>query len=358
MSFFEYENIEIAGMSAAVPSQIVSVDKYAPIFGEKSVERFKQTTGVHQYHKALPDQAPSDLAFAAAEELFEKLGFNRKKIGLLTFVSLSQDYLRPATACVLQYRLNLSNDCTAFDVGMGCSGFTYGLQVAASMMQNSDIEWALLLCAETPTRLVYPTDKSTVMLVGDAGTAILLHKKLGHAMKALLGTDGSLFGAAIIPAGGFRNRDVSKRTFIDSEGIERTNYHYYMSGIDVFAYSMSDIPKAFKEYFKRTEEKIDDYDHLLLHQANKTIITQLAKKIKAPIEMVPISIGKFGNTSSAAIPLAMCDSFAGTKGKSRILSCGFGTGLSYGIASFSIDKSYILPIIETENVFKDNLIKE
>lgn len=357
MSFFSFDNIEIAGIAAAVPKQEIRVDDFFHVFGEEIVERFKKNVGVHSFRRALNGQTAGDLGYSAAEELLDKLSFDKGKIGLLTFVSLSQDYFRPATACVLQYRLGLNSGCTAFDIGMGCSGFVYGLQVTSSIMQNSDIEWALMLCCESANQLMYPKDQSTAMLVGDAGTATLLHKTEEHHIRGLLGTDGKYYQAAIVPAGGFRHREVSKEEFISDEGICRTNYHYLMNGLDIFSYSMLDIPKAIGEFLHISGTEVNDYDSLLLHQANQMIVSRLARKLKYKAGDVPISLDRFGNTSSAAIPLTICDTYAECDFKRNLLCCGFGTGLSFGVTSFELDTSRVFPIIETEEIFEDGLIR-
>lgn len=358
MSFFSFYNIEIAGMAAAVPAQEIQVDSFKLVFGEETVERFKKNVGVHSFHRVLKGQTAGDLGYAAAQELMERLSFDRSKIGLLSFVSLSQDYLRPATACVLQYRLGLGSGCTAFDIGMGCSGFVYGLQITASVMQNSNIEWALMLCCESANQLMYPEDRSTAMLIGDAGTAILLHKAEGRQIKGLLGTDGQFYRAAIVPAGGFRHREAPKPPFVSEDGEYRTNYHYLMNGLDIFTYSMTDIPRAINRFLELSETDINDYDSLLLHQANQMIVSRLARKLKYKAGDVPISLDRFGNTSSAAIPLTLCSAYPKERATRKILACGFGTGLSFGVSSFELDAAHIFPIIETEERFDDGLIRE
>ena len=359
ISYYSFNNIEIAGIAAAVPTQKVNVDSFIPLFGEDTVEKFKTNVGVLGYHKSREGQTASDLGLCAAENLLSKLEFDRKRIGLLAFVSLSQDYFRPSTACVLQYRLKLDNSCTAFDIGLGCSGFAYGLQITSSMMQNSDVEWALMLCCDTASQVMYHKDKATAMLIGDAGTAILLHKtteEYAHSIHGLLGTEGEYYKACIVPAGSFRHRNVSKEEFIDENDLCRTNYHYLMSGIDVFSFAITTLPTAFKHFFELTKTQIDSYDSLILHQANKMIIQRLVKKLKCNID-APISLDRYGNTSSPSIPLALCDAYANENKKRKILSCGFGTGLSYGITSFELDTGNVFPVVETDEVFEDGLIK-
>ena len=140
MAFFSTSGIGIAGIACAVPDNYVTVDSFIPTFGEEVVAKFKAGVGIQGMYRALPEQTAGDLAYAAAENLFSHIPVDREKIGALILVTQSGDYRRPATACVLQHRLGLPNTCAAMDVGLGCSGFVYGLQTAMSMMASSDME--------------------------------------------------------------------------------------------------------------------------------------------------------------------------------------------------------------------------
>ena len=144
MPFFNNENISIAAMACAVPDNLVTVDSFSNAFGQEVTDRFTDGTGIKQMYKALPEQTAGDIAYAAAENLMEHYPVDKDKIGALILVTQSPDYRRPATACVLQKRLGLSKDCAVMDIGLGCSGFVYGLQVASSLMASSDMEYALL----------------------------------------------------------------------------------------------------------------------------------------------------------------------------------------------------------------------
>ena len=124
MAFFEIKDIKIEAVSCAVPDNLVPVQSFEPVFGAEACKKFTESTGIREMYKALPEQTAGDLAYAAAENLFEKTE------------TQSPDYRRPATASVLQKRLGLSLGCAAMDIGLGCSGFVYGLQTAASLMAS------------------------------------------------------------------------------------------------------------------------------------------------------------------------------------------------------------------------------
>ena len=359
MSFFSFENISITAVASAVPAEIVEVDSYKPQFGNDTVERFKTLTGIKQFRRTAPHQTASDLGYAAAEDIIKQKNVGRDSIGALVFVAHSTDYRRPATACVLHKRLELSKECVAFDVSLGCSAFVYGLQIACSLMANSDIEHALLIVGETLTKMTYPKDKSVAMLFGDAGGAVLLEKKQGSEIKGLLRTDGTGYRAIIAPAGGFRNMHADAKPMIWDDGNERTLYNTYMNGTDVFNFSISDVPKAIKDFLQKTNSTVEDYDYYIMHQANYFIHKQLSKKLKMPLEKMPVCLDRYGNSSAAALPLTLCDRFGNSdEGTIKTLLCGFGVGLSWGVASVTLETDGIYPIIESDDVFTEGIINK
>lgn len=358
MPFFQFKDIKIAGIASAIPTEIVKVDSFNSLFGEETVRKFKTMTGVEEFRKASNVQTASDLGFAAAERLIKEKDIDKKRIGALVFVAHSHDYRRPATACVLHKRLGLSKECAAYDINLGCSAFVYGLQSICSLMAFSDIEIGLLIVAETLTKIVNPLDRSAAMLFGDGGSAIILEKKENSgSIEGLLRTDGNGYRAIIAPAGGFRNMNASKESMIWSDGNERTLYNTNMNGTDVFNFTISDVPIAIKDFFMNTKTCVDDYDCFALHQANKFIHKQISKKLKIPIDKMPLSLHKYGNTSAPAITLTLCDTYGGVKGESiRTLMCGFGVGLSWGVVSANINTDDILPVFETDNYFEEGFI--
>ena len=357
MPYFHSAGIGIAGIACAVPDNHVTVESFRDRFDEETVSKFTQGTGIKAMYKALPDQTAGDLAYAAAIRLFEGIRIDRNEIGALLFVTQSPDYRRPATACVLQHRLGLSTDCAAMDIGLGCSGFVYGLQTAMNLMENSDIKYCLLLMGETASKLVHPMDKSIVMMYGDAGAAVLLERRSGAKTVSLLRSDGSRFKSIILPAGGFRDMNPSAERFICNDGIERSLYDIYMEGTNVFSFSITDVPEAIRDYLEHTQTTPDDYDLFLFHQANQFIIKQLAKRLKLPPEKVPISLDRYGNTGGISIPLTLCANFGGQNGcHKKVFMAGFGIGLSWGVSSAEIDTGILMPVITTKDWYREGKI--
>lgn len=359
MPFFKFNNIKISAISAAVPTETVTVDSFAERFGEEYVAKFSESTGVREFRRTKEHQTASDLCYVAAENIISTKSVDRSEIGLLIFVAHSTDYRRPATACVLHKRLGLDKDCAAFDIALGCSAFVYGLQTACSMMASSDVKKALLLVGESLTKMVNPMDKSVAMLFGDGGAAVLLEKSEEPSeIQGLLKTDGSGYRAIIAPAGGFRNLNASTEPITWPDGNVRTLYNTIMQGEDVFAFTISAVPKTIKEFLKRTDTDINDYDCLAFHQANQFIHKMLCKKLKADPSKMPLCLDRFGNPSAPAIPLVMCDTFGDCieSKELKFLMCGFGVGLSWGVCSATINVMDILPVIETDEIFEEGII--
>lgn len=361
MPFFQFNHIKIAGMATAVPTTRVHVTNFADSFGEEYCQKFMESTGIHEFRKTLEHQTASDLCFVAAEQLLSQKADGRNNIGALVFVAHSTDYRRPATANVLHKRLGLSKDCAAFDISLGCSAFVYGLQVVCSMMLTSNINRALLLVGETLTKMTHPQDKSVAMLFGDGGSAVLLEKTdENEHIKGMLMSDGMGYRAIIAPAGGFRNPNATREAFTWADGNVRTLYNTTMQGEEVFAFTISDVPRTVKQFLAETGTTIDDYDCLAFHQANQFIQKMLVKKLKTTPEKMPLCLDRYGNPSAPAIPMVMCDRFGQDSNPRPLhaLMCGFGVGLSWGVCSAVVNVQDILPIVETDEVFEEGIINK
>lgn len=359
MSFFSFNNIKITGVSSAVPKGIVKSKDFVDKFGAEAVQKFIDMTGVQEHREALKYQTASDLGFAAAEQLLTKKNIERDSIGVLLFGAHSTDYRRPATACVLHKRLGLSKNCAAFDIGLGCSAFIYCTQVAASMLVSSEAQRALIIVGETMTKMIYPEDKSSVMLFGDGGAAILLEKTENNEyLSGELCTDGTGYRAIIAPAGGFRNLEDTHDPMTWADGSIRTLYNTNMNGTDVFSFTITKVPKTIKEFLNKTKQEVSSFDCIAFHQANRFIHQQLAKKLKADILKMPLCLDRFGNTSAPAIPILLSDAYGNNTSNKElnVLMCGFGVGLSWGVMSAKINTSVILPILETDDYFAEGII--
>ncbi|QFJ56089.1 3-oxoacyl-ACP synthase III family protein [Pseudobutyrivibrio xylanivorans] len=358
MARFKFDNIKISGIASAVPTKIIKSTDYNERFGEDAVQKFVDMTGVKEHRESLLHQTASDFGYAAAEKLLTEKNIDRETIGVLLFGAHSTDYRRPATACVLHKRLGLSRECVAFDVGLGCSAFVYCVQIAASLLECSQEKRALIIVGETMTKMINPEDKSAAMLFGDGGAAVLLEKAEDSCIEGKLCSDGTGYRAIIAPAGGFRNLEDSHEPMVWADGSTRTLYNTNMNGTDVFSFTVTKVPKTIKEFLSETEQDVTQFDCLAFHQANQFIHQQLAKKLKADINKMPLCLDRYGNTSAPAIPILLSDAYGNdrTGQKLNVLMCGFGVGLSWGVMSAHINTDDILPIIETDELFEEGVI--
>ena len=359
MPSFSFNNIRIVGIASAVPTKVVKSTDFIDKFGEEAVQKFVNMTGVKEHRESFDHQTASDFGYVAAEKLLTEKNIDRETIGVLMFGAHSTDYRRPATAGVLHKRLGLNKNCAAFDVGLGCSAFIYCTQVAASMLECSDAKRALIIVGETMTKMIYPEDKSAAMLFGDGGAAVLLEKtEEKNVLAGKVCTDGSGYRAIIAPAGGVRNLEDSHEPMVWADVSTRTLYNTNMNGTDVFSFTVTKVPKTIKEFLKETEQDVEQFDCLAFHQANQFIHQQLAKKLKADINKMPLCLERYGNTSAPAIPLLLSDIY-GVDSENKelnVLMCGFGVGLSWGVMSAKINTADILPVIETDDYFAEGVI--
>lgn len=357
MAYFAFNNIVISGVVSAVPPNVIKAEEYYDRFGKENVDKFVNMTGVKEVRKTSVYQTASDLGYAAAEELIKRKNLDRNEIKALVFVAHSTDYRRPATACVLHKRLNLATDCAAFDISLGCSAFVYGAQVISSIMANSDVEKGILVVGETMSKMVNPEDKSSVMLFGDGAAAVLFEKKPGK-LSGMLCSDGEGYRAIIAPAGGFRNMCASTEQMVFPDGNKRTLYNTWMDGTKVFEFTIRDVPKTIKKYMEKEGTTSESYDYFIMHQANQYIHKQLQKRLKVEPCKMPLCLERYGNTSAAAIPLTLSDTFGASeeKRKIKLLMSGFGVGLSWGVMGTTIQTEDIFPVIESEEYFKEGII--
>ena len=349
MIITEIDNIKIASIAAAVSNDWTSLldssDEDPSI-----IKKFIKKTGVEGRYNAGIKQTTSDFCYAAAKKIIEEKNIDRSKIGILVFVTQTPDYGIPATACVLQDRLGLPKDCIAFDVNLGCSGFTYGLNIVSSLMKSSNVDMALLLCGDTSAKerrasVKVKTSHSANMLFGDSGTATLLVKDENcQPIKIISRTDGSGYKAIISPHAGFRNPSAS----FDDEFTT-------MDDVAVFNFTISEVPELLKETMTLQNCTPNDYDCLVLHQANLFIMKNVAKRTGFDMGKTLVSLDKFGNTSSSSVPITLVKNYGDTVEDKELhtLMCGFGVGLSWSTVDCFVNEKDILPLVHTDEYFED-----
>jgi len=360
MSRFRFDNIKISGIASAVPGNVVNVSDFKPLFGEEEVNKFIQMTGISQTRRASTHQTASDLGYTAANRLLKHKNISPDDIGALVFGTHSPDFRRPASAFILQKRLGIPIEATVFDISLGCSSLVYGINVAASLMSNSDIKKVLLIVGDTASKTTNPKDRASVMLVGEAGVALLLERiDTDSQITSLLRSDGNGYRYLIVPGGGYRNLNASNEPAICPDGNERTLHNSFMQGTSVFTFTISDVPRLIRDFWNFSNTTVDDYDCYAFHQANLYILKQIAKKLKIPEEKMPLTLGKYGNTSGASPALTLCETFGNMEGGVlNVLICAFGVGLSWGAVSAKLDISDILPVEVDDSVYEEAVINK
>ena len=352
----EFSNIKISGIASVVPTKCVKSHDYDELFGEETVTKNIKSTGVEQTYHASEKQTSSDLAYVAAKNLMEKMDIDPNSIGVLIFCAAYLDYQVPPTACVLQGRLGLSTDCIVFDTNLACSGYVYGLQTACAVLNSSSAKRALLLTGDITSKVISPLDKSRI-LFGDAGTATLL-EKTEKADRLLFGmkTDGSRFKSIIVPAGAYRNVGASREREEWFDGNIRSDYDLFMNGVDVFGFTMTDVPKLAEEFMDNYGLSEADFDSYIFHQPNLFILKHLIKKIKGTKEKMRISLDRYGNTSVCSIPLTICDTYHQSSGVKKMFIYGFGVGLSWACGAITVDTDHVYEIEHTDDYFTDGYV--
>lgn len=359
MAFFKFTNIRISGIACAIPKNIIRPDDFKSQFGEEEVEKFKQMTGVIESRRTDPHQTAGDLCYTAAEYLLKEKGIDKSEIGALVMSTQSPDYRRPSTSFIIHKRMGLSEEAAVFDMNLGCSSVLYGIQTVASIMETSDIKKAILVSGDTSSKITNFNDKSKIMLGGEAGVALLLEKTEEESkITSLVRSNGEGYRYLITPAGGFRNMNPPREEVVCKDGIKRTLYDPFMMGTSVFTFTVFDVPKAMKDFFKETNTGVDDYDCFAFHQANLYILKQIAKKMKIPAEKMPLTLPTYGNTSGASPVVTLCDTYGKCNDNKdlNVLMSAFGIGLSWGCTSFHINTADILPVIEDDTWFEEGLI--
>lgn len=351
MAFLTVENIELKGIAACVPKNSESNLDYDWITVPER-ELLIKTTGIKHRRVAGPEICTSDMCYHSAVKLLEELHCKKEDIEIVIFVSQSPDYYLPATAIILQDRLQLPKTTMAFDIQLGCSGYIYGLSVIGTLMQSGGFKKGLLLTGDKSSFSQSKKDKSTYPIFGDAGTATLLEYDPTSKNKITfnLQSDGSGKESIMIKDGGTRypiTADSYKMEEFGS-GVIRSRRDLILDGIEVFNFSMREVAPNINALLQYNHSTISDYDYFVFHQANRLINEGIRKKLKVEPEKVPYSLHDYGNTSSASIPLTIVTQLAEqVKNKeTRFFLSGFGVGLSWASACLQTKNLICPPIIE------------
>lgn len=349
MAEIKFKSVGIHSLAACVPPRIERNDSLVGLIPEEDIYKTINNIGINEKRIADKEVCASDLCFQAAEKLISDNDIARDSIQGLIFVSQTSDFHQPATAPILQDRLGLNKATLSFDVNLACSGYVYGLAIAYSFCSQIGCDRVLLLVGETMSKITSDNDKESKPLFGDAGTATLIEKGDYGLSIFSLNSDGSGAEVMMIPVGGFRNPATidSFEMSEDQKGNKRNGYQFRMDGMAVFNFGMREEPKDIKRLIAAAGILLEDVDLLIYHQANKFMMDFFTKKLKFSTEKTPYSLDRFGNTSSASIPLTIVSElYDNFPERSKVILSGFGAGLSWGSVLLDLSRCRISKLLD------------
>lgn len=309
------KGLQIIGLGHCVPEKVVTNDDLSKIV-DTNDEWISSRTGIRRRH-FVEKETGYELATNAARMAIADAGIDVSKIAACVYATVRGENVTPSNACLVQKALGLPTDIPCFDINAACSGFMFGLQIARGLLIQSDKEYALVIGAETLSKILDMTDRSSCILFGDGAGAAIIRLSDTHAFFSDLGTDG--------------NDEV-----LTCPNENTTDRFVHMNGQEVFKFAVRTVPASIERLLAAAGKTADEIDCFVCHQANLRIIESVAKKLGQPMEKFFVNLDEYGNTSSASIPIALSE--MNQKGifkeGMKVISVGFGGGLTWGGAYF------------------------
>lgn len=313
--------MKVLGTGSFLPQKIVSNDDLAQVM-DTSDEWINSRTGIRKRHIAV-EETTTSMSVAAAKRAIEDAGVQAEEIDLIIAATVSSDYIFPTLACEVQAAIGATN-ATAFDISAGCSGFLFALATADGYFASGRYHKALILGAETLSKMMDWNDRSTCVLFGDGAGAAVVSDEGSHLLSMVQGSDG--FGGMALKC---HNRPV--RNLYRPGEIGQYSFTE-MNGSEVYKFAVRTVPKAIAQVMEKAQITADDVSLFLLHQANLRIIEAVAKRLRQPMEKFPTNLEECGNVSAASVPILLDkvrkDGMIGEGDK--IVMAGFGAGLTWG----------------------------
>ena len=315
----------ITGWGMHVPEPVLTNDDISKLV-DTSDEWIRERTGIRERHIARENEFPSTLGVEAAIKALQIANLAPTELDLIICTSSSPEYIFPATACLIQDQIGATK-AGAFDLQAACSGFVFSINMAAQAIRSGSIKSALIVGTEVLSRFVNWKDRNTCILFGDGAGAFVLQASdvPGGVMSAVMHSDGSGANSLIIPGGGAR--------FPASELSIHENKHFiHMDGKEVFRFATRVMGKATLEALEQAKLTIDDVQWIIPHQANIRIVETAAKYLKVPLDKFIVNVDRYGNTSTASIPIATVEAIqkGQLKAGDKAVFVGFGGGLTWG----------------------------
>jgi 3-oxoacyl-[acyl-carrier-protein] synthase III len=315
----------ISGWGMAVPDRILTNDELAEMV-ETSDEWIRDRTGIRERRIARDGQTSASLAVEASLQALKVANLKPSDLDLIICATSTPEHIFPATACLVQDRLG-ANRAGAFDLLAACSGFIFGLNMAAQSIRSGSIQNVLVIGTETLSRFVNWQDRNTCILFGDGAGAFVLQasEEPGGVLSAVMHSDGSGGDLLSLPAGGSKHPT--------SEATIHSGMHYIsMDGKEVFRFATRVMAQATREALDAAGLDLDEIRWVIPHQANYRIIEAAARGLKLPMDRFVLNLDRYGNTSTASIPIAACEAVESGQVQpgDRIVLVGFGAGLTWG----------------------------
>ncbi len=332
-----FNNIAIKGIVTAMPKCVDECNQpqYAEILGEKKLKRHIKLTGIERRRVVFHEQKLSDLAIVAVDELLQQAGWEADSVDVLILVTQSQDMLLPATSMFVHKAFDFKRDMVVFDINLGCSGYTTGIQVVSDLLQGRGSR-AILLTGDIAK--YNPEWKETGeweehisdwLLFGSGVSATAIEKVEAHAM----------YGMQYVNGNGCM--DISKEF----------GHLTRMSGDAVFAFTINDVVDSIRAFMQDIKITDDDVDYYVFHQAQKMILDNVRDILEIPENKMLVSYADYGNTSSASIPLTMCVNKTQMDKDVKVLMCGFGVGLAWSGIYTTLSKDVFYKMVESERIY-------
>lgn len=312
--------VRIIGTGSAVPEQIVTNEDLSKIV-ETSDEWISSRSGIKE-RRVAKEETTTSLAILAGKRALENAGVTAEEIEVIIVATCTPDYFFPNTACQVQEAIGAKH-AVAFDLSAACSGFLFALSTVQAYIKGGIYQKALIVGAETMSKMIDWSDRSTCVLFGDgAGAAVVSAEETG-VLELVQKSNGA--GKGVLSCKARETRNLLNH---ESE----TKEYLYMEGQPVFKFAVKTVPECVEEVLKKAEVKKEEIRYYILHQANSRIIQSVAKRLKEPEEKFPMNLSLYGNTSAASIPILLDEMNRNgmlNRGDKLVLS-GFGAGLTWG----------------------------
>jgi 3-oxoacyl-[acyl-carrier-protein] synthase-3 len=309
----------------AVPELVMTNDDIAKVV-DTNDQWIRERTGIRERHIARDGELPSTLAVDASLKALQVARLRPTDLDLIVCSTSTPEYLFPATACLIQDRIGATK-AGAFDLLAACTGFIFGMNMVAQAIRSGSIKNALVIGTETLSRFVDWKDRSTCILFGDGAGAFILQARQepGGVLSAVMHSDGSGGDLLSVPAGGSRHPAT--------EATIKSGEHFiHMDGREVFRFATRVMAQATRETLEAAGLTLQDVQWIIPHQANYRIIESAARGLKIPMDQFVVNVDRYGNTSTASIPIATCEAIENgqVKAGDKIVFVGFGAGLTWG----------------------------